>query len=127
MDAEICSLLVQVKAAYSSIESVWLIGSRANGSASETSDWDFIVFANRETLEHLRSTVEFHRANVDFLVVVNGEDFENAWGEKDKTGALSAWEWKLVTDAHAEYTETKWVETEENAKVVLQRRKAIRV
>lgn len=125
MDTEICSWLAQVRATCPSIESVWLIGSRANGSARETSDWDFIVFANREALAQIKSSSELHRSDIDFLVVVNGEDFENAWGERNKIGALSYWGWKLVTDAHAEYTETKWDETEK--KPVSRRRNAIRV
>ena len=62
-----------------------------------------------------------------FLLSKNGEDFKNAWGEKEKAGALSSWEWNFISDSHAEYTEAKWVETEENAQVVLKRRNAIRV
>ena len=69
IEAEIFSLLVQVKAAYPSIKSIWLIGSRANGCAINNSDWDFLVFANQETLELLRCAIGFHRANIDFLVV----------------------------------------------------------
>ena len=127
MNSDIYSWLTQVKTTVPSIESIWLIGSRANGNASETSDWDFIAFGTGEALEQIRNASELHRPDADFLVVVNGEDFENAWGERDKTGALSSWEWKRVSDMRAEYTEAKWVETEEEAKVVLRRRHAIRV
>ena len=127
MNTEICSWLTQIKTAFPSIQSLWLIGSRANGSAREISDWDFIVFANREILMQIQNASYLHRSDVDFLVVTNGENFENGWGEKDKTGILSSWEWKIVTDSLAEYTEIKWVETEEDAKLVSRRRKAVRV
>ena len=30
------------------VTSVWLIGSRANGNAKITSDWDILVFSNKE-------------------------------------------------------------------------------
>lgn len=50
-----------------------------------------------------------------------------AWGEKNKTGSLSEWEWKQISETEAQYTETKWVENEEQARVVSKRRRAVRV
>lgn len=32
----------------SSVHKIWLVGSRANGTASPTSDWDLLVFSNRD-------------------------------------------------------------------------------
>jgi len=32
-----------------SVKSIWLIGSRANESISSSSDWDFLVFSQRES------------------------------------------------------------------------------
>lgn len=35
-------------AANTSVREIWLIGSQINGTASPSSDWDLLVFANRE-------------------------------------------------------------------------------
>ena len=40
--------VIQELAADSTVESIWLIGSRANSRATEMSDWDFLVFFNVE-------------------------------------------------------------------------------
>jgi hypothetical protein len=127
MNIEIDSWLAQLKACCPSVDSVWLIGSRANDSARENSDWDFIAFANQDALTQVQQAIELHRTDVDFLIVVNGENFKNAWGEREKHGNLTSWEWALVTDIRAEYTEAKWVETDDEAQVILRRRIAIRV
>jgi len=45
---------------FPTIKSVWLIGSRANDTANECSDWDFIVFADNNVLEGIRKDEELH-------------------------------------------------------------------
>lgn len=129
MNVEIASWLAELKTRCPSIQSVWLIGSRANKSAHAASDWDFIAFGNSQSSIEIESSSELHRLDVDFLLVVNGNDFSNAWGIRDKRGTLSSWEWILMSNTHAEYTETKWVETEteDGAKLICQRRIATRV
>jgi predicted nucleotidyltransferase len=42
--------------AYPSIKEVWLIGSRADGSAKPTSDWDYIILADQWVLSALSRT-----------------------------------------------------------------------
>ncbi len=66
------------------LASVWLIRSCANGNATSSSDWDFISFGTPEILTCLMNEVRLHRAENDFLVVTNGNDFQAAWGELDK-------------------------------------------
>jgi predicted nucleotidyltransferase len=109
------------------LRSVWLIGSRANGTAHETSDWDFLAFGDAEVVACLRQSRELRRPDVDLLVVINGNDFENARGEKTKTGSLSLWEWSQSSDTEATYTEAKWVENVEGGNVVRKRRVALRL
>lgn len=97
------------------------------GSARPDSDWDFLAFGSEESFRCLERNVALHWPHTDCLVVTNGEDFRTAWGEKNKTGSLSEWEWKQISETEAQYTETKWVENEEQARVVSKRRRAVRV
>ena len=110
MNIEILSFLSHIKNSYSGIQSIWLIGSRANEKANENSDWDFLAFADKKTLDLLEKAIELHKPNVDFLVVTDGENFQNAWGEKTKSGTLSLWKWRVLDDTRAEYSGVKWSE-----------------
>ena len=107
--------------------SVWLIGSRANNTAHETSDWDLLAFGNKKALACIRKHRELHRPDVDFLVVTNGDVFINAWGNCDKTGSLSQWEWKQKSDVEAEYTEVKSSPGANYGNVALKRRLGLRI
>lgn len=127
MNRQIVSFVANVAASCRELSSIWLIGSRANGTATSKSDWDFIAFGSEEAYECLQASPQIHRTRTDFLVVTNGNDFRNAWGETDKTGSLSKWEWKSVSDTVAEYTEAKWVEQEDGSGFKLTRSKAIRL
>ena len=89
------------------LQSIWLIGSRAYPDVAQTSDWDLLAFGNSNALECLRQSADLHRHDVDCLVVTNGNDFENAWGDRPKTGSLSLWEWQEKSDVQAEYTAAK--------------------
>lgn len=99
---------------YPDIESVWLIGSRANESFNENSDWDFLVFGSRETLKALSDETRFHKDNIDLLVVYDGNDFEKPWGEKKKSGSLTCWEWKKLSFSKAQYKSKKSIYYNEN-------------
>jgi predicted nucleotidyltransferase len=99
--------LERLLAAYPNIESVWLIGSRANETARDDSDWDLLVFASREVLEALSTDDSFSRSDVDLLVVYDGDNFESPYGGTDnrrsKKGSLKEWEWQLSTPDIAYY------------------------
>lgn len=79
-------------------ESVWFIGSRANGNFRPDSDWDFICFRN--------STVEVQEARSEFVDVVQvgndgrylleGQSFHLA-------GQFSNWQWREIDSQHAQY------------------------
>ena len=109
------------------ISSIWLVGSRANGTFRDDSDWDYIVFADQSFLEYLKGREDLHVQNVDFLVVFDGNKFQNAWGLKEKTGSLSSWQWRQTTGERAEYMEAKWEGDDENGDVVCTNKNAIRV
>ncbi len=82
MEQQIERFLEQVATSSPGLGSVWLIGSRANGTATESSDWDFIAFGTEATLKYLRAATQLHRAKTDFLVVTNGEDFQVCMGRE---------------------------------------------
>ena len=107
------------------LSSVWLIGSRANGTATPKSDWDFIAFGTPDSLEFLRRAVHLHREDTDFFVVTNGDDFAAAWGATHKTGSLKEWEWKQDSDSLSWYTGSKLEDREDGVRVQLLQRKAI--
>ena len=123
--AEIAGFILTVIDRCNGIQSVWLIGSRANGTASESCDWDLIAFGSKTVLDCLRRTLELHRPDVDFFVVTNGNEFENAWGGREKTGSLTHWKWQEISEVKAEYTEAKWVGDVENGEVIRKRKLAL--
>lgn len=109
-----------------SAREVWLIGSRANGGATEESDWDFLVFADQSALVALRQKPRLQRDNIDVLVVVDGDRFESPWPridmpESHKIGNLKnyenadgiearTWEWEYIGNGQAKYTGRKFQE-----------------
>ncbi len=90
------------------IQSIWLIGSRANELSRDDSDWDILIFANREVLTKLKEQPMLKRKQFDLLIVYNGQDFQEVWpvGEP-KSGNLGEWEWKEVSFKDAVYKSVK--------------------
>lgn len=117
MVPDIQNFLNQIALRAPGLVSVWLIGSRANDTAKISSDWDFIALGTSETLSFLRGTKDVHRADVDFLVVTDGDNFESAWGESEKGGSLKKWGWDQRDTGNSQYVQTKWVEAEDGATV----------
>jgi hypothetical protein len=102
MSAEFVTELTR---AYRSVREVWLIGSRANDSARPDSDWDYIAFADTDTLAAVRADTHLSRPNIDLLVVHDGDNFVSPWSRK--RGSLSGWEWEPATPDLAHYRGTK--------------------
>ena len=71
-------------------ESIWLIGSRANGGATNESDWDFVVFADAAYFEMLKAGSPAAELAVGVFVVVDASIFRNPWNE-NKAGGLGRW------------------------------------
>jgi hypothetical protein len=91
------------------IREVWLIGSRADSSASVSSDWDYIVFAAPDVLRALAADSTPNEPGVDLLVVYGGDEFQAPWanGDRIKHGSLSCWGWTETSEGRAVYTATK--------------------
>lgn len=89
---------------------VWLMGSRANGTARINSDWDLLIFGDKALLDALKK--EDPLGEVDVLVVHDGNAFQSPWNKTDegilKSGSLSGWEWQRKSATEATYSGTKW-------------------
>ena len=93
-------------------DSIWLIGSRANGRATQESDTDLIVFGSKALLDIIRSQLK-QPEEVDCLVVFNGDDYQDPWQEK--TGSLTKLQWLKLDASSARYVGAKWVPDEESS------------
>ena len=105
------------------IRAVWSVGHANDDGAPERCE--LLVFADRPTLASLRKTPGMHRGDVDLLVVVDGDRFENAWGERCISGSLARWAWRQVSREVAYYDESVWAQPEGEGRTVARvRRKA---
>src|ERR1700731_1724285 len=77
-------------AKYPAIGEVWLYGSRANEAARPDSDWDYLAFADEDTLADLSRDTDLDRSNIDLMVVTDGVHFAKPWVDASgqKTGTL---------------------------------------
>jgi hypothetical protein len=90
------------------VRAVWSIGHTEPAVAPADAAWHLLVFADTPTLQRLRKSDHLHRADVELLVVVDGDRFENAWGGQRLSGSLGRWAWRQVSEDVAYYDESKW-------------------
>jgi hypothetical protein len=84
-----------------------------------------LVFADERTLAHLRKCEDLRSADVDVLVVTDGDRFENVWGPHRLSGSLGRWAWQQVSPEEAYYDESRWADAGgQGGRVVRVRRKA---
>jgi len=106
------------------IRAVW--SSADAGSCLTAASHQLIVFADKPTLLSLRRSDQLHRADVELLVVFDGDQFENAWGAPRLSGSLSRWAWRQVNDELAYFDQSKWSFSEGDAGAVVRvRRQAV--
>jgi len=87
------------------IQSVWLIGSRANGTARPDSDWDFLAFGVPRLRQTFAKHLELRKDDVDVFVRDEDGDFRAPWPDSDRV--LERIEWKQVSPTQATYMATK--------------------
>jgi hypothetical protein len=122
--AELSAFLSRVLVSCLEIRAVW--SSADAGSLLAAASHQLIVFADKPTLLSLRRSGELHRADVELLVVFDGDRFENAWGPQRLSGSLSRWSWRQVSDELAYFDESKWSHAERDAGTVVRvRRQAV--
>jgi hypothetical protein len=76
---------------------------------------ELLAFADAATLERLRRSSDLHDAEVELLVVIDGDRFENAWGPRKLSGSLARWAWRQVSPELAYYDESRWAEPQRAA------------
>jgi len=60
-------------------QEVWLFGSRADGTASENSDWDLIAFGDDQLTTAAVRSAESLRSETFSLFIGHGDEFERPW------------------------------------------------
>jgi hypothetical protein len=84
--------------------------------------YELLAFADKATLQRLRRSENLQRADVEFLVVIDGDVFESAWGPRKLSGSLARWAWRQISPHEAYYDEARWAQA---GSVVRVRRKAL--
>ncbi len=100
---------------YPLISSIWLLGSRSNNSYRDESDWDLLIFADKNILEELKRNSSFKKNGIDVLVVFDGDNFEGPWPDNKgtKKGDLISWKWNQISNNEANYRSVKYKNEEE--------------
>src|SRR5688500_221105 len=86
------------------ITELWLFGSRSNNTYRPDSDWDLFAFANPQTLRDLSTDTRHQRPDIDLVIVLNGDEFRESWGDNPKRRWFSEWEWTRISSTEASYT-----------------------
>ena len=70
-------------------DSIWFIGSRANGNEREDSDWDFIAFVSDRIFERTarHDWVDIIRVDRDWNYLLEGEGMA-------LSGPFNTWRWR---------------------------------
>lgn len=106
------------------IRAVWSIG-HAHEIIPRPAVGELLVFANETTLRLLRKCDYLHHSDMEVLVVVDGDRFESAWGNRALVGSLARWAWRQVGPDLAYYDVSSWADSGRNAgRVVRVRRRA---
>jgi predicted nucleotidyltransferase len=67
---------------YPSLSEIWLFGSRADATYKPDSDWDLLVFADRHSVDKMKSDNSLRVRRIDLLVVFDEDRFEQPWTEE---------------------------------------------
>jgi Polymerase beta, Nucleotidyltransferase len=112
--AQAAAYIADLVATHPGIREVWLFGSRANGTETNTSDWDYFAFADSATYEALQSDLRFRCDGIHLMLVTDGERFENPWPSqgREERATLGDWQWKQTEPASATYWATHPPEAE---------------
>ena len=79
-------------------DSIWFIGSRANGTEHEGSDWDFIAFVSEDISEFSvrNNRVDIIRVDRNWNYLLEGKGME-------LMGLFKTWQWREVEPGRAVY------------------------
>jgi predicted nucleotidyltransferase len=88
-------------------QSVWFIGSRANGCERPDSDWDFIVFVTDSIYECCA-----RHPKVDIIRVDKNEKYLLEGQKMYLSGPFKIWNWRKIKAGEALYTVRKTPDVE---------------
>lgn len=121
--AEISRFVSRVLVHCLDIRMVWWSGD-AHAAADPLPRLDrLVIFADTPTLHILRKSDRLHRADVQALVVFDGDQFQDAWGPDRTPGSLARWAWRQDEPDVAYYSEAKWAQGDRTAGIVVRVRK----
>jgi hypothetical protein len=120
------ALLPRILLCCPDIQAVWSVGhDHSQGAGAAQPGHELLVFADRITLHTLRKADSLHCADLQVLVVFDGDQFENAWGPHRVCGSLVRWAWHPAAYDVAYYDESRWAQPEGDGGTVARvRRKA---
>lgn len=124
--AGIVALVSPVLVTCLEIRSLWCIDLSPNEVTWTDGTRQLLAFADFATLYRLRKLQDLHRADVDLLVVTDGDAFEAAWGAQGTSGSLARSAWRETSAGEAFYDRTCWTDGIGAARQVMRmRRKAL--
>jgi hypothetical protein len=124
----VLSFIHLVLGACPDIRAVWSLDHEPGGPWSDEGPCRLLAFANASALKRLQAATELHRADIEFLVVVDGDEFASAWGPSNLSGSLARWAWRQTAADEAHYDESRWAERDGGTRTVVRvRRKAFLV
>jgi len=119
---DVSTLVARVLADCLDIRSIWSIGHDPDEACPRVGAAELLAFADRATLARLRRSSNLHSETIEFLVVVDGDLFENAWGVQKLSGSLARWAWRETSANEAYYDVSHWAHA---GAVIRVRRKAL--
>ena len=123
--AELSSFVSRLLRHCLDVRAVWSVGHDQLATEAPHEGREILLFADRATLDMLRRSEHLHQHDVQLLVVIDGDHFENAWGPQMISGSLARWAWRVTGPDMAYYDESKWADREgDGSAVVRVRRKA---
>ncbi len=124
---KIDAFLTKITRAHPGIREVWRLAYPVKTHVRPGSLWALLAFADEDTFQRLRADVRFRRADVELLVVRDGDEFQEPWGDNPEHGYLSEWEWVKTSDREAQYHGTKWVQDEKLFRTIIELCRASRL
>jgi len=121
---KIDDFLAKLTRAHPGMREIWLLASPAKGHGRHSSAWKLLAFADEDTFQRIRTDIRFRRAEVELLVVRDGDEFREPWSASAEPGYLSEWEWVKTSAREAQYYGTKWVQDEKLGRAIVELCKA---
>lgn len=119
--------LSKITHAHPGIREIWLLKSPTKDYAGADAAWNLLVFADEDMFQQLRRHVQFRRTDLKLLVVRDGDEFREPWGNDPEQGYLSEWEWVKTSDREARYQGSKWVQDEKGGRTIIELCRASRL